>query len=94
MVPYLNKHVANHQAVYIHDTAIPSYRMLQEDGSLRADLTGTLSISGSQAALYHHEPHMGRVEYQIWVDYGTTVPAHIGTHDGVPVVWVYQRPKR
>jgi hypothetical protein len=35
---------------------------------------------------------MGRVEYQIWVDYGTTVPSYIATYDGVPVAWVYERP--
>jgi hypothetical protein len=36
---------------------------------------------------------MSRVEYQIWVDYGTTAPAHIAGYQGVPVVWVYQRPQ-
>ena len=49
-------------------------------------------IHNSSFALYHHEPHMGRVEYQIWADYGTTTPVFIGTYDGVPVVWIYERP--
>jgi hypothetical protein len=46
----------------------------------------------SSVALYHHEPHMGRVEGQIWIAYGTTTPVAITTHDGVPVAWLYRRP--
>jgi hypothetical protein len=34
---------------------------------------------------------MARVEYQLWVDYGTVSPAHVGAYDGVPVVWVFAR---
>lgn len=90
---YLNNHVRPGQSVYVHDTALPSFRMMQRDGTLRPDLQPTLSIAGSAAALYHHEPHMGRVEYQIWTNYGTTVPSRLGTHHGVPVVWVYLRPE-
>jgi hypothetical protein len=68
--------------------------MLRLDGRLRADLRGTLALERSDLALYHHEPHMGRVEYQIWAAYGTTRPAHVATHDGVPVAWVYERPRQ
>jgi hypothetical protein len=50
-------------------------------------------VAGSQVGLYHHEQHMSRVEHMIWVDYGTTTPSHIATFDGVPMIWVYQRPK-
>jgi len=58
---------------------------------LRADLHGTLDIAGSEVALYHHEPHMRRVEHQIWVTYGTVAPAVVGAYQGVPVVWLYTR---
>ena len=89
---YLNRNVPPNQAVYVHDTALPSFKMMQRDGSLRGDLRASLSIAGSAAALYHHEPHMGRVEYQVWVNYGTTRPSYLGLCDGVPIVWVYLRP--
>lgn len=89
----LNTRAAPGAGVYLHDTAVPSWRMLQRDGRVRADLGGTLALHRSDLALYHHEPHMGRVEYQIWVTYGTTTPFCIGTYDGVPVVWVYERPR-
>ena len=57
-------------------------------------LRGTLAIHGSRLGLYHHEAHMRRVEYQIWVDYGTVAPAAMGVYDGVPVTWFYERPRQ
>jgi 4-amino-4-deoxy-L-arabinose transferase-like glycosyltransferase len=89
---YLNQHVPRHGFVFVHDTAIPSWDMLREDRMLRPDLRGTLAIEESDFALYHHEPHMERVEYQVWVDYGTDAPVDIGTYDGVPVIWLFKRP--
>ncbi len=93
LIDTLNREAPPGARVYVHDTALPSFRMLQRDGRLRTDLRPTLSIAGSDLALYHYEQHMGRVEYQIWVDYGTTVPLGFGLHDGVPVVWLYERPR-
>jgi 4-amino-4-deoxy-L-arabinose transferase-like glycosyltransferase len=81
------------QRVFVHDTAMDSFRMLQKDGRLRRDLKPWWTVSGSTLAIYHHEQHMSRVEHMIWVDYGTVAPAHIGAYDGVPVAWVYQRPR-
>jgi hypothetical protein len=92
LTSFLNEHAPEAASIYVHDTALQSFRMLQNDGRLRPDLTGTLAISASDLALYHHEPHMSRVEYQIWVDYGTLVPSKIALYDGVPIAWVYERP--
>ena len=78
--------------VYIHDTAMDSFKMLQRDGRLRSDLRPWTTVAGSDLALYHHEQHMSRVEHMIWVDYGTVAPARIAGLDGVPVVWLYARP--
>ena len=88
---FINQHAAPHASVYVHDTALQSWEMLRQDGRIRTDLRGTLAISASSLALYHHEPHMHRVEYETWVDYGHAAPAEVGTFDGVPVVWVYER---
>jgi hypothetical protein len=88
---FINEHAPSHANIYVHDTALQSWDMLRADGRVREDLRGSLSIPGSSLALYHHEPHMHRVEYEIWVDYGHDAPADVGTFDGVPVVWVYQR---
>lgn len=88
---FINQHAPNRSGVYVHDTALQSWEMLRADGRIRADLRGTLSIPGSALALYHHEPHMRRVEYETWLDYGHAAPAAIASFDGVPVVWVYAR---
>ncbi len=61
---FINQRAPRHGNVYVHDTALQSWEMLRVDGRIRADLRGTLAIPGSALALYHHEPHMRRVEYQ------------------------------
>jgi len=88
---FINSHARPRAAVYVHDTALQSWEMLRSDGRVRSDLHGTLGLAGSDLALYHHEPHMHRVEYELWVDYGSDAPKHVGVFDGVPVVWVYER---
>jgi 4-amino-4-deoxy-L-arabinose transferase-like glycosyltransferase len=89
---FLNAHAPPHAEVYIHDTAYDSWIRMVRDGRIRSDLSGTLTLSASNVSLFHDEQHMVRVEYQIWVDYGTVRPATVGVYDGVPIVWVYMRP--
>jgi hypothetical protein len=89
---WLNEHVGQGQAVFIHDTAGDSWEMLHRDGRLLPRVQAAWSIPTSSFALYHHEDHMEGVEYQIWSTYGTSSPAHIGTYDGVPIIYVYARP--
>lgn len=91
LADFIDQHAPAGGAIYVHDTALQSFEMLKSDGRIREDLRGTLAIADSNLALYHHEPHMQRVEYQIWVDYGTLVPAAMLMHDGVPVTWIYER---
>lgn len=79
-------------AVFVHDTAGPSWDMLLADGRLRKDLRGVWSVDGAMFGLYHHEKHMLGVEYQSWIAFGTVRPDHIAGLDGVPVIWVYRRP--
>jgi hypothetical protein len=89
---FLNRRAPPHAEVYLHDTAYDSWTRFIHDGRIRKDLDGTLTLSASDVSLYHHEQHMARVEYQLWVDYGTVQPAYVGAYDGVPIVWVYVRP--
>jgi 4-amino-4-deoxy-L-arabinose transferase-like glycosyltransferase len=90
----LNDRAQGGGSVYVHDTALQSFELLVRDGRVDRALRGTLAIPASRLALYHHEPHMSRVEYQIWVDYGTLAPAAVADYDGVPVAWLYERPRR
>ena len=80
--------------VFIHDTTSQAFRMHVQDGTLNNSLFDTLSVTDSDLALYHHEPHMERVEYQIWAAYATATPSAIGTCEGVPVIWMYDRRQR
>ncbi|RYE80142.1 MAG: hypothetical protein EOO74_02605 [Myxococcales bacterium] len=92
MADVLNHRLPPGGTVYLHDTAWDAWRMLQRDGRVRGDLRGVGTPAGADAALYHHEPHMAGVEYQIWVALGTTTPAAVRGLDGVPIVWLYLRP--
>ncbi|MGE5786505.1 MAG: hypothetical protein ACM3ZE_18050, partial [Myxococcales bacterium] len=78
--------------VFVHDTAFQSWNMHRLDGTIAANLVPTLNLAQSKLGLYHHEPHMKRVEYQLWEAYGTTVPVAVATFGGVPIVWLYERP--
>lgn len=77
--------------VFLHDMTVPAWNMHVRDGALKKSLYGTNSVTESDLALYHYEPHMGRVEYQTWAAYGTATPTAIGTFEGVPVIWMYDR---
>lgn len=80
--------------VYLHDMTNSAWDMHQHDGTLPRNLYGTTSLTDWDLALYHHEPHMGRVEYQLWSSQGSSTPASIGTCEGVPVLWLFDRRAR
>jgi hypothetical protein len=44
--------------------------------------------------MVHHEDHFLDVELQSWIAFGTTKPAHVLTYDGVPIITVYENPRR
>jgi 4-amino-4-deoxy-L-arabinose transferase-like glycosyltransferase len=94
VVDYLNREVPKRGAVYIHDTAWPSWEMLLRDGRLRKDIRAAGSTHEADFALYHHEQHMQGQEYQAWVAYGTVRPDHVAGPDGVPVIWIYRKKGR
>jgi hypothetical protein len=91
LAPFVNSRAPRRGVVYVHDTALASFAMFQADGRLRPDVRGSLNISASDVALYHHEPHMSRVEHQIWLAYRSTAPDALVTFDGVPLAWAYAR---
>ncbi|HET7541051.1 MAG TPA: glycosyltransferase family 39 protein [Polyangiaceae bacterium] len=87
----INQRAPERGYVFVHDTALASWEMLRSDQRIRGDLRGGLSIPSSSLALLHYEPHMRRVEYQTWVEYGHAAPVAIRAYDGVPIVWLYAR---
>jgi 4-amino-4-deoxy-L-arabinose transferase-like glycosyltransferase len=89
----INQRAPARGTIYVHDTALQSFAMLQRDRRLRDDLRGSLSIPASDIALYHHEPHMSRVEHQIWLEYGSVSPDGVVVFAGVPLAWAFVRPR-
>jgi hypothetical protein len=87
----INQRAPQRATVFVHDTALASWEMLRLDRRVRDDLRGRLSIPASALALFHYEPHMRRVEYQIWTEYGHAAPVAIRAYDGVPIVWLHAR---
>lgn len=91
---FINSNAPKGARVFIHDTAIQSWTMMRKDKRVRKDLRAQLGVANSKLAIYHHEQHMARVEHQIWVDYGSVRPSVVASHQGVPVLWVYERRQR
>ena len=92
--PFLRSRLPFGGTVFLNDTTHTAFEMLKRDGLLPANIRGAGSLSGADYALLHHEDHMAEVEFQIWEAFGTTQPAHVITHDGVPIVSIYENPHR
>ncbi len=93
VAPWLNENMDNGAVVSFHDTSLPSVRMFKTEEIVRKDIR-IGGLRRAKAALLHHELHMVVEEAWIWNAYGTIVPSHVATHQGVPIVSVYERPGR
>jgi hypothetical protein len=51
-------------------------------------------VRASDIAMVIHEMHFRKYEYWIWDFYGTARPSRVLTDEGVPIVTVYQRPRK
>lgn len=94
LAPWLNQHVPERGSVWICDTVPTAFRMLQRDGMLREDIRVSWDLSSADYAIVHHEDHFVEVDYQIWVAFGRVDPVHVLTYDGVPIISVYENPRR
>lgn len=94
VVPWLNEHVPERGSVWICDTTPTAFHMLQRDGLLRDDVRVAWDLANADYAIVHHEDHFNIVDFQIWEVYGRVDPAYVLTYDGVPIVSVYENPRR
>ena len=88
---WLNENVRPRARVFFHDTAWDSFRMFQRDGTLRQDIHWGGQVEGSDVAMVHWEQHMSGYEYAMWTSFDTVTPAHVVTHQGVPILIIYSR---
>jgi hypothetical protein len=86
---WLDGNVPPRGRVFFHDTAWDSYRMYQRDGTLRPDILWHGQVEGADVAMVHWEQHMAGYEYAIWTSMDTVTPAHVVTHQGVPILPIY-----
>jgi 4-amino-4-deoxy-L-arabinose transferase-like glycosyltransferase len=91
LAPWLEKNAKPNESFYFMDTAWSSWVRMIEEKRLPL-LRGVGSPAEAELSIVHHEQHMNEVDYNIWTEYGTSTPAYVLTHDGVPIITVYRRP--
>lgn len=94
LVPWLVEQLPDGGSVWLCDTTAGAWAMLQADGAVPRNIRAARSMAEADFALVHHEQHFAEVDYQAWVAYGTSRPAHVLRYDGVPIISVYENPAR
>ncbi|AWV91217.1 ArnT family glycosyltransferase [Bradymonas sediminis] len=92
-LPWVNEHAPKNGRVWTHNTTSWAWNMYKKDGIARKDLRPT-SINASQIGIYHHQRAFTWEREKLWTAYGTRTPSHVVDIDGVPLVTVYERPKK
>jgi hypothetical protein len=94
VVDFLNERLPQGGSVYIHDTTFGAFEMLKRDGHLSPDIHAAGNLSEADLVLVQYEHHMVEVDFQAWQLFGTVQPVHVLTYDGVPIITVYEHPRR
>lgn len=94
LVPFFREHLPEGGTVWLCDTTPIALAMLVRDGELPANIRPARSMHAADYVLVHHEHHFAEVDFQAWVAFGSVRPALVLTHDGVPIVSVYENPRR
>ncbi|MET0284210.1 MAG: glycosyltransferase family 39 protein [Polyangiales bacterium] len=95
VVDFLISKMPNGGSVYLGDTTFTAFEVLKRDGRLPANIRAEGRISEADYVLVHHERHMNELDYQSWMAHnGAVQPVHVLTYDGVPIVSIYEHPRR
>ncbi len=94
LVEFLKQKLPKGGSVYIHDTTVQAFDMLKRDGFLPPSIRVAAYLSEADYVLVHHEKHMVEVDFQAWQAFGSVQPVHVLTYGGVPIVTVYEHPRR
>jgi hypothetical protein len=93
VAPFLRESMPEGGTVYVCDTTFQSFGMMHRDGVLPRNIRPSADLARADYVLVHHEHHFAEVEFQAWVAFGTTEPAHVLSYDGVPIVTIYENPR-
>jgi 4-amino-4-deoxy-L-arabinose transferase-like glycosyltransferase len=91
---FVTTHLPEGGSLWICDTLPESFMQLKRDGVIPANVEIAWSMADADYAIVHHEHHFAEIDGQLWVAYGSSQPAFVLTHDGVPFVSVYENPTR
>lgn len=94
VVDYLKAKMPDGGTVYICDTTAKAWEMLWRDGKLPRSIRPVGSIPAADYVLVHHEHHFAEVDFQAWVAFGSVAPDHVLHYDGVPIISIYENPRR
>ncbi len=98
ILPWINSHAPPRAAIYWHDTNQAQLNMDVRIGLLRDDVWNTgleePGVKASNLAMVIHEKHFNKYEYWIWDFYGTARPSLVLDDEGVPIVTLYERPRK
>ncbi|MDB4987927.1 MAG: hypothetical protein JWN04_3105 [Myxococcaceae bacterium] len=94
VVDFLKQKMPNGGTVYINDTTYGAFEMLKRDGLLPANIRAEGRLTEADYVLVHHEHHFAEVDFQAWQAFGSVQPVHVLTYDGVPIVSIYEHPRR
>ncbi|MBA2660819.1 MAG: glycosyltransferase family 39 protein [Bradymonadaceae bacterium] len=92
-LPYVNEHAEKGAGIWTHKVVGSAWQMYRREDSARKDLRAG-SYEASQFALYHQQKEFMYLLIPLWQNFGTYAPAHVVGIDGVPMLSVYERPKK
>jgi hypothetical protein len=91
---FLRERMPDGGSVFINDTTHGAFEMLKRDGHLPDNIRVSGNLSEADYVLVQHEHHMAEVDFQAWQLFGSVQPVHVLTYDGVPIISVYEHPRR
>ncbi len=94
VLEFLRQKLPRGGSVFLNDTTVQAFEMLKRDGLLPTTVRAASHLSEADYVLVHHEKHMAEVDFQAWQAFGTVQPVHVLTYDGVPIVSIYEHPRR
>lgn len=94
VVDFLKQKMPDGGTVYLNDTTFMAFEMLKRDGLLPANIRAEGRLTEADYVLVHHEHHFAEVDFQAWSAFGSVQPVHVLTYDGVPIVSIYEHPRR
>lgn len=94
LVDFFEEKMPEGGSVWICDTTWTAFQMLHRDGRLDRRIRAIGDLVSADYAIVHHEHHFVEVDYQIWAAWGSVQPVHVLTYDGVPIISVYENPRR